>query len=568
MKKTFKRFWPYIKEYPKHFGLALIGTVMVAGGTAALPYVIQPVMDKLFIEKNETLLYFIPLLIVGAYFLKGAGTYVQAYYTSFIGEDIIRRIRSELLVRLSQLDLGFFQDSQKGTLISRITNDTARVQYIVSKSVPDLIRDFLTIFALLGVAAYQNPQLAFLGVIVIPLAAFPLSKLAKKMKKYSTTSQVKVGEMTSLLSEIFHNIEIVKGYNAEKFEEERFKKANDEFFKYTMRTVRVNQLTSPLMESIGGIGSAIVVFVGGMQVINGEMTTGAFFSFMAALFMLYGPVKNVSRLYNSLQDAVAAGERIFEFLHLKPTIKSGTKTLGFIESVELKDITVDYENKRALDSVSLTAQKGEKIALIGSSGGGKSTLVNLLPRFVDFSGGSLLINGVDINEYSIDSIREQIGLVSQQIFLFRGSVAENVAYGKEMDEVRVIESLKRANAWEFVEELEGGIHAQIGESGAGLSGGQKQRLSIARALYKNPSMFILDEATSALDNESERKVQEALESVTEGKITFVIAHRLSTVKNADTLLLLSDGVIVCRGSEEYLSNSCVEYQKLKNSELI
>lgn len=566
MKKTFKRFFPYMKSYPKHFVLALLGTIMVAGGTAAVPYVIQPVMDKLFIEKNAQLLYFIPLLIIAAYFLKGFGTYIQAYYTSFIGEDIIRRIRNELLYKLAQLDLGFFQESQKGTLISRITNDTARIQGVVSNAIPNLVRDFLTIFALLGVAAYQNPKLAFLGIIVIPVAAYPLSKLSKKMKKHSKSSQTKVGEMTSLLNEIFQNIEIVKGYNAEKFEQSRFESSNAEFFKYTMKTVRTNQLTSPLMEAIGGVGSAVVVFVGGMQVINGEMTTGAFFSFMAALFMLYAPVKNVSKLYNSLQDAVVAGERIFEFLHLIPTIKSGTKKLDTITSVEFDKVSVNYGKKRALDQVSLSADQGKKIALIGSSGGGKSTLVNTLPRFVDISEGTIFINGVDIKEYEIESLREQIGLVSQQVFLFRGTIAQNVAYGKKIDEARVVSALKDANALEFVELLDGGIHATIGESGAGLSGGQKQRLSIARALYKNPSAFILDEATSALDNESEAKIQEALERVTKGKITFVIAHRLSTVKNADKLILLAKGKILCEGSEEELVKNCKEYQSLIGSE--
>lgn len=567
MKQTLKRFWPYMKGYPKHFVLAIFGTIMVAGGTAAIPYVIQPVMDKLFIEKNEALLYSVPFLILAAYLLKGVGTYVQAYYTSFIGEDIIRRIRNELLSTLSRLDLGFFQDSQKGKLISRITNDTTRIQHIVSKSVPDLIRDFLTIFALLGVATYQNPQLAFLGIIVIPVAAYPLSKLAKKMKKHSKVSQVKIGEMTSLLSEIFHNIEVVKGYNAEEFEQKRFEHSNGEFFKYTMKTVRTNQLTSPLMESIGGLGSAIVVLVGGAQVINGNMTTGEFFSFMAALFMLYAPVKNVSRLYNSMQDAVAAGERIFEFLHLKPTIQSGSKRLDLISSVELDNIVVSYGNKKALDGVSLCVNSGDKIALIGSSGGGKSTFVNLLPRFVDFASGALKINGVDIREFDIASVRDQIGFVSQQTFLFRGSVAENVAYGKEIDEAKVIEALKKANAWEFVELLNGGIHAEIGEGGAGLSGGQKQRLSIARALYKNPSMFILDEATSALDNESERKVQEALDEITKGKITFVVAHRLSTIKHMDTILLLLKGKIICKGTENEMYEHCKEYKKLKRSEI-
>ena len=558
-----------MRKYKGYFALAIFGTVMAAFGTAAVPYLIQPVLDDIFINKDVAMLYFLPVAIIIIHVIKGAGVYIQAYYTSFIGQDIVRRIRNELLLALIRLELGFFQASQKGALISRITNDTGRIQSVVSNAVPYLIRDFLTIFALLGVVIYQNPKLAFMGLIILPLAGWPLSKLSKRMKRLSTTSQVKVGNMTSRLSEIFQNVEIIKGYNAENHEHDRFAKDNHEFFRYTMKGVKTNQLVSPLMEILGSIGVAVVILVGGQQVINDEMTVGAFFSFMTALFMLYTPIKNISRLYNSLQDGIAAGERIFEYLELKSAIQDGTQKLDRpITSVRLENVTVAFGETKALRELSLEAKSGERIALVGASGGGKSTLVNLLPRFIDPAQGSVLINDQPADRFTLASLRDQIGMVTQQVFLFHDTIAANVAYGRPLDNDRVVESLKLANAWEFVQRLPKGIQNVIGEGGAGLSGGQKQRLSIARALYKNPSLFILDEATSALDNESEAKVQEALERATAGKITFVIAHRLSTVKNADRILLIDKGEIICQGTEAWLLEHCPQFRQLQNGSLI
>ncbi|MGE4294853.1 MAG: ABC transporter ATP-binding protein [Campylobacterales bacterium] len=569
MKKTLKRFWPYMRQYKGYFALTVLGTLMVAFGTAAVPYLIQPVMDDIFINKDVEMLYALPAVIIVIHIIKGVGTYIQAYYTSLIGQDIVRRIRDELLSVLIRLELGFFQASQKGALISRITNDTGRIQGVVSNAVPYLIRDFLSILALMGVVIYQNPALAFMGLIILPVAGWPLSKLSRRMKRLSATSQIKVGNMTSRLSEIFQNVEIIKGYNAESHEEARFAHDNKEFFRYTMKGVKTNQLVSPLMETLGSIGVAVVILVGGHQVIEGEMSVGAFFSFMTALFMLYTPIKNISRLYNSMQDGVAAGERIFEYLDMKTAIQDGPQVLAEpINDIRLEHINVTFGQTKALRDIQLHIRSGERIALVGMSGGGKSTLVNLLPRFVDPSGGAVIINGIDSKQYTLASLRNQIGIVTQQLFLLGDTIAANVAYGREWDAERIIEVLKLANAWEFVSQMPNGIETYIGEGGAGLSGGQKQRLSIARALYKNPSLFILDEATSALDNESEAKVQEALERATAGKITLTIAHRLSTVKNADRILLLSKGAIVCSGSEAQLIQNCPEFRQLHHGSLL
>ena len=552
-------------DYKSRFALALLGTIMAALGTASVPYLIQPVLDDIFIAKDTQMLYLLPFFIVLVHVVKGGGTYMQAYYTSYIGQDIIRRIRLLLLTNLIRLEMAFFHGSQKGTLISRITNDTLRIQGVVANAIPHLLRDTLTIIALMGVIFYQNPKLAFMGLAILPLAAWPLSKLAKRMRRLSKESQVKVGNMTARLSEIFHNIEIIKGYNAEKFEQKRFEEDNREYFRYTMKGVRTNQLTSPLMEILGSIGVAVVIVVGGMQVIEDQMSVGAFFSFMTALFMLYGPIKNISKLYNSLQDAVAATDRIYEFIEMEPIIRSGSQAVPApISRVVFEGVEVTYGESKALKGIDLSAKSGEKIALVGQSGGGKTTLVNLLTRFVEPSSGRVLLNDRPLGDITLESLRDHIGMVTQQVFLFHDSVAANIAYGREIDEDRVIAALKEANAWEFVEKMEAGIHTQLSEGGTNLSGGQKQRLSIARAIYKDPEIFILDEATSALDNESEAKVQEALERVTKGKITFIIAHRLSTIKNADRIVLLRSGEIRCIGTEEELLANCPEFIELKN----
>lgn len=566
MKEVLKRFWPYAKEYKIYYVYALIGVLMVSGGTAGTTYLIKPVMDQIFIEKNQELLYYFPSLIIAVMLIKALGRFVQSYFTIYIGQSIVKVVRGELLVNLLKMDMDFFNKSQKGNLISRITSDTGRIQRVVSTSVPIIIREFLTILALLGVVIYHSPQLAFFALVIMPLAIWPLSKLAKKMKKISKSSQEKNADITSRLSEIFNNVEVIKASCSENFEIARYGKDNEKFFKLAMKATRTNELVSPLMEMLGAFGIATVVIVGGQAVFDGEMTVGTFFSFMAALFMIYTPIKTLSTEYNKLQDAVVATGRIFEFLDMIPEIKSsGTKRVDPITEVCFNDVVLKYGDKTALDGVSLTASRGETIALVGDSGGGKSSLVNLLVRFYDASAGRVEINGTDVREYDIVSLRKSIAFVTQRVFIFNDSVASNVAYGEAIDEARIIHALKEANAWDFVQEMEEGIHTLLDEFGVNLSGGQRQRISIARAIYKDPKMLILDEATSALDNKSEALIQEAFERLTKGRITFIIAHRLSTVKDADKIAVLRHGKIVCMDKETVLSETCDEYMRLKSS---
>ena len=565
MKIILKRLLPYLKDYKLELTFAILGMIAAAIGSSASAYLVKPVMDEIFINKDKDMLKILPFLVVFMYLLKSLGRYVQTYYTQYIGHDIIRRLRDKMLNSLLNMDMGYFVKQRSGELISRITNDINRIRTVVANMIPSLLRESLTILALTGVVIYQSPKLALYFLVIMPLSLYPLSLLAKRMKKISKKSQEKISDITSHLTEIFNNIEIIKSNVSEKKELDRFKHHNKKFFNITMKSVKTSEAVSPLMELLGAVVVAIVIIVGGNEVIEEKMSVGAFFSFMTALFMLYAPIKNVSRIYNKLQDAIAAGERIFEIIDLKPTIKtSGKKFDEDIDSVKFENVTLYYDDKKALNNVSFEAKKGEVVALVGDSGGGKSSIVNLLVRFYDPSEGKVLFNDKDIKDYDVRSIRKKIALVTQRIYIFRDTVAANVAYGEEFDEKRVIEALKLANAYEFVLQMPNGIYTQLDEFGANLSGGQRQRIALARAIYKNPQILILDEATSALDTKSEKKIQEALKNITKDKITFIVAHRLSTVINADKILVMKNGEKICEGKHEELLKECKEYQNLHN----
>ncbi|WP_103580378.1 ABC transporter ATP-binding protein [Campylobacter concisus] len=569
LKDVLKRFGPYFKDYIPHFILAFIGMGLASGGTAVSAYLVEPVLNKIFVEKNETLLYLLPCAIIAIYLLKNVGTFMQAYFTAYIGQDTIRRFREKMVENLLNLDMKFFNDFRTGELISRTTNDIERIRSIVSSIIPELIRELVTIIGLLCVVIYQSPKLAFFALVVMPIAIYPISRLAKKMKKISKKSQEKTSDITSALSEIFTNIEIIKANNAQKYEHSRFVEENNKFFKLNLKTVKIEQLVSPLMETIGSIGVAAVIIIGGKDVIDGNINMGAFFSFLTALFMLYTPLKRIVNIYNKMQDAIAASERTFFLMDKVSEIKDGEKVLSEeINLIKFNDVRLSYGDKEVLKGINLEARKSEFIALVGSSGGGKTSLMNLLMRFYDVNSGEILINETNLKDIKIHSLRQNIGLVTQRVYIFNDTIAKNVAYGREFNEEAVINALKMANAYEFVSKLDNGINTILNEFGTNLSGGQRQRIAIARALYQNPQILIFDEATSALDNESEKEITKAINNLRSKKIIFVIAHRLSTVESADKIAVLSNGRIVDTGSDEELSKRNEIYAKLKGKALV
>ncbi|MFK5880796.1 MAG: ABC transporter ATP-binding protein [Sulfurospirillum sp.] len=568
LSRILKRFTPYYKDYIPYFIFAVIGMILASSGTAASAYLVKPLLDKIFIAKDEHMLYLLPYAIIAVYAAKESGRYMQAYFTEYIGQDIIRRFRDKLLDNILSLDIEFFHKYRSGELISRNTNDVERIRLVVSNIIPEFFREIFTIIGLVAVVIYQNGELALYSLVILPIAIYPLGLLAKRMKKISRMSQEKISDLTAKLSEIFNNIEIIKANNAQKFEHKLFEEDNKKYFKLNMKSVKVTQLVSPLMETLGSIGVAVVIIVGGKEVIEGTMSVGSFFSFLTALFMLYTPIKRISGLYNRMQDAVAASERIFFLLDLKPKIKSGKhKFPQNIQSVSYENIVLKYGDKTALNDITFKAKKGEFIAFVGDSGGGKTSLVNLLVRFFDPTSGKIKINDIDIKSLDILKLRESIAIVTQRVYILHDSIAANVAYGQKIDEKRVIEALKKANAYDFIEDLSEGIYTKLDEFGTNLSGGQRQRIAIARAIYKDPKILIFDEATSALDSKSEQKISHAIENIAKNKITFVIAHRLSTIQKADRIIVLKHGKINSVGSDKELENSSDEYRKLKGLQI-
>lgn len=563
LRKIFELYRPYLKDYKWQYFLVLVGIVLTVASTAATAHIMKPLMDDMFISKKEEMLYLIPAGLVGIYIFKSIGRYVQTIYMNYIGQHIVTRFREMLLGKIINLDMEFLYINRSGELISRVTNDIDRLRYFVSKMLPDLLTETATVVSLVGYTIYLNSTLAFYSLVVFPVVVFPITKIATKLKKYSKRSQEKNADVVVRLTEVFNNSEIIKANATEKYELDRFSEQNWQFFKINMKSVYVGSIISPLMEIVGAIGLAAVIFVGGREVYSGRMTVGEFTAFLTAVGLVFQPIRRVSSIYSNIQDALVASHRVMEILERPSKIVDGTTTLGEdITAIGFKNVGLKYDGISVLDDITLQISKGEHIAIVGDSGGGKSTLINMLLRFYDADDGEVVINGVNIKEFTQASLRHHISLVTQRIYIFQDSLAANVSYGEEIDETRVLEALKLADMGSYVEHSELGIYTKMEEFGVNLSGGQRQRVAIARAIYKHASLILLDEATSALDNESEKRIQNALGEYTKDKITVTIAHRLSTVLDADRIIVMQKGRIVSIGThDELLLNSDV-YKRL------
>ena len=550
--------------YKKEFIFAILGMVAVAVGTVGTAHLLKPILDDIFINKDKEMLAWIPVMIVGIFTLKSVGKFVQTYFTAYIGDDVVRKLRDKLTLHLMHQDIAYLNKMRSGELLSRITNDLTRIQNVVSVLLPAVMIKVMLIITLSGYIIYQSPRLAFYFLVIMPLALFPLQILAKKMKKYSKRSQESTSDLTARLTEIFNNIEVIKANSSQTFEYKRFTKENLHFFKASLKQIMINALTGPTLEIFGAIAVSIAIYMGAMEVINGVITVGTFFAFIAALFMLYDPIKVLANIHNKMQDAVAATERMQELFDVHPTIVSGEHVLTNVERIVFDNVGLSYDGEVALQNINLEANKGKIYALVGDSGAGKSSFINLLVRFYDPNRGEIRINERRLTSYTLTSLHEKIAFVTQRIFIFQDSVLANVAYGLEQNRDKAIEALKKAEAWEFIEKLEEGIDTVLDEFGTNLSGGQRQRIALARALYSEPEILILDEATSALDNKSEKAIQKSLYALKSNMITFVVAHRLSTIENADIILLLEKGEIIDRGSYDELLEKSTEFQALAN----
>lgn len=563
---TFKRLLKLARPHLVKFILAMICMLIVGALTSSVAFLVKPALDDVFIKKNSVMLKWIPLAVIALYLLKGICTYLQTILMSYIGQRVIADLRNSLYRQIQKQSLAFFTQHPTGLLMSRITNDVASVQGAVSEAITSLLRDSATLVFLVMIVFYRDWQLAIVGMLVFPLTIYPIAKVGDKMRKVAARTQVTMGSLTALLQETIAGARIVKAFGREDYENDRFANNNEKLFKLTLKSVAINAISSPFMEFLGGIGIAAIIFYGGNQVINGRSTPGTFFSFLAALLMLYEPIKRLTNVNNIIQQGIAGAERVFSIIDADPDIKDkqGALTLPDIaRCIELKDVSFRYEETPVLKNVNLTIKAGEVIAFVGMSGGGKTTLVNLIPRFYDVTAGQILIDGFDLREVTIASLRRQMAMVTQQTILFNDTVRSNIAYGDlEKGEADIIRAARAANAHDFIVGLPQGYDTVIGEQGTKLSGGEKQRLSIARALLKDAPILILDEATSSLDTEAEMEVQGALDNLMQGRTTLVIAHRLSTVRHADRIVVLVGGEIVEEGGHEALLEKKGEYHKL------
>ena len=546
----------------------MICMAVVGAATAAAAYLVKPAMDDIFLDRNEGMLILIPLAVLVIYLLKGVCNYGQTVLMSHIGFRVITDLRRDLYRQILRQPLSFFTKNPTGLLISRVTNDVTFLQGAVSEAVTSLMKDSFTLVALVFVIFWRDWQLAIIASLVFPLAVYPIAQFGRRMRRIATESQVSMGDLVSILQETITGNRIVKAFGMEEHENRRFAQENERQFKLAMKSVTVRAISSPLMEFLGGVGIAAIIFYGGWQVIAGTSTPGTFFSFLAALLMLYEPVKRLTNVNNTIQQGLAGAERIFQVLDTEPDIQNrpGAAELPSIRrEISIEGVTFRYEEDPVLRDVYLKIRAGEVIAFVGMSGGGKTTLVNLIPRFYDVNEGRVAIDGTDIRDVTLESLRAQIGIVTQQTILFNDTVRGNIAYGdvRKSDE-DIVRAAMAANAHDFISKLPQGYDTVIGEQGVKLSGGERQRISIARALLKDAPILILDEATSSLDTESEIEVQDALEKLMKGRTTLVIAHRLSTIRNADRIIVLVDGRIVEEGTHESLLEKRGEYFKLHN----
>lgn len=543
-KLVYKRFGPYVKQHKWQYFMVLVGMVLAALGSGGSAYVIQPLIDDVFKDKNEAMLYIMPLVLITIFFIKGLGIYMQGYYLSYINANVENLVRQKVMKRVLGFELDFFNRMRSGEILARIS-DISVVSYFATGYLMNFLSTILTIIAYSAVIVYNGSFLALLALMIMPLSIIPIRFIAKKLRSLANQSFQTSVNMNSRVFEIINNIEIIKASNGEKLEFKQYKDYSNEMFRLGRKSTRVGLLTSPLMELFGSIGMAIVIIIGGLEVLRDNMSAGQFFSLMTAMFLLYKPLKGLNGSFAGVQPALVANERLSDIIDRESKIIDGKEILKApIESIEAQNITLKYDDFTAINNLSLKFERNTTTAVIGKSGSGKSSLMSLLLRLYEPNEGKILINNYDLKDLSQESLRKNISIVTQRIFIFHGSIASNVAYGMEIDEEKVIDALKKAQAYEFVSQLDDGIETILDEFGTNLSGGQRQRIAIARAIYKNPDILILDEATSALDEETEESIKDALATLQKDKILIVVAHRPSTIELAQRVVQMSEGKIL------------------------
>ena len=557
----------YVLRHRSRLMLAVLCMVMAAAATAGNAWVMQPALDEIFMQKDATMLTIIPLIVMALAVVSAIAIYGQNVLMRYIGQRVIADMQLDLFSHLIRADLGMFHDQASARLISRFTNDINMMRHSISNVMTGIAKESLTAVFLVGVMIYQSWELSLMALVGFPLAIFPIARLGRRMRKISDGTQAQLGEFTAQLDESFQGVRVVKAYGREEFELSRARSAIEKLFKLYYKAARIQTAAGPLMEMLGGIAIAMVIWYGGYKVINGVTTPGAFFSFITAMLMAYKPMKSMASLNTHLQEGLAAANRFFSLIDVQPTIQDAPNAQALQISkgqIVLDKVHFAYDAAHpAIRDISLQIPPGATVALVGASGSGKSTLMNLILRFYDVSSGSIQIDNQDIRSVTLASLREQIALVSQEVVLFDDTVRANIAYGRlDATDDEIMQAARQAAAHDFISQMPQGYDTIIGPHGVKLSGGQRQRLSIARAMLKNAPILLLDEATSALDSESEHSVQQALEQLMRQRTTLVIAHRLSTVQHASIIYVLEEGRVVESGDHASLLAAGGRYHQL------
>jgi len=564
--ELYKRLFGFLKPYRKKLSLAILFSVVV-GVIASSPVpLIQKMFDDIIVQKDFFMLTVIPIALVILYSVKAVLVYAQNIIVLGISAELDVRVREQLFAHIHKLPFNFFEANETGQLLSRVVNDVGIMQSTITRLLKEAIQNSVTFIALIGWVFYLKWDWAIISILVIPVMVLPIGNIARKLRKLTHKGQEILGDLNGTLLESFSGAKVVRAFGMEYMEERKFSKISENYLQILKKNIKYVEITSPFLELLGVMGASVIIWYGGFQVLTDKVSQGTFIAFIVGLFMMYGPVRQLFKIYANVQASLAGAERVFSILDLdEEKVKEGNKELiNFNHSIEFQNISFKYpsRNTAVLTKINVTVEKSKILAIVGMSGAGKTTLVDLLFRFHEPFAGSISIDGINIKDYTLKSLRSNLALVSQETFLFNDSIRKNIAYGKpDASENDIIHASKAAHVDSFVSEFEEGYDTIIGERGVKLSGGQRQRIAIARAILRNAPILVLDEATSALDSESEKSVQDALHNLMRHRTTLVIAHRLSTITSAHSIIVLDKGEIVEVGTHEKLLSSSGLYKK-------